>query len=235
MLDIALHFEQTAAGLRPIMLIGPGLACTVVGLFVWLGGLGFRKLLVAILGAVSGGICGFFVIGQNIMPAAISAIVGAAIALIFEKIFITILAAGLAAVSGFIVLAALNTVDLSNGLRQACLDMPVYNWAIVATLVAASIVAGVYLRRLTSALCCAALGTLLVFTGMILLLLYKVAAPISNICSKAPYYSAVFVTMIAFGAVVQLFLCRRYDKQLKKETSKDKQEHNQTRMSWRGQ
>jgi len=67
MLEIAKNFEQMATGFSPIVLIAPGLVCVVVGLFIWLGGLGFRRPLAAVVGAVSGGICGFFITDRNIM------------------------------------------------------------------------------------------------------------------------------------------------------------------------
>ena len=90
MLEIALHFEQMATRLRPVILIGPGLACVTIGLFLWLGGLGFRKVLLIIVGAVSGGVGGFFVTGHNIVLAGISAALTVLIAILFEKTFIII-------------------------------------------------------------------------------------------------------------------------------------------------
>jgi len=107
MLEILQDFEQTATQFSPIVLIWPGLTVVLVGLFIWLGGLGFRRLLVAVAGAVSGGICGFFIVGRNIRVAIILAGVTAIIATIFERLFIAIMAAALAAVFGFAVLAVL--------------------------------------------------------------------------------------------------------------------------------
>ena len=238
MLEIAQHFEQVAAGFRPIVLIGPGLAGVLVGLFVWLGGLGVRRVLLAVVGAISGGICGFFIIGRNILSAMILASIAAIIATMFEKIFITILAAGLAAVFGFAVLARPyieSSADFSTDIKQACLQMPMYCWAIIVALVVIFIVAGFFLWRLTSALCCATLGTLLIFAGMILLLLYKGAAPISRIYSRTPFYAAVFVAMVALGTMGQLLLCQRAEEKLtrKKETNKGKKGPGKTRLNWR--
>ena len=53
MLEIAQNFEQVAAEFRPVVLIGPGLAAVWVGLFVWLGGLGVRRVLLAVVGAIT--------------------------------------------------------------------------------------------------------------------------------------------------------------------------------------
>jgi len=66
MLEILQDFESAVGGdvgLSPLVLIGPGLVCVIVGLFIWLGGLGFRKLLVAVVGVIIGSMCGFFIVG----------------------------------------------------------------------------------------------------------------------------------------------------------------------------
>jgi len=269
MLEIAQNFEQTATSFSPIVLIAPGLTAVIIGLFVWLGGLGLRKLLVVVVGAVGGGIFGFFVIGRNVMSAMISVGVGAVIAIIFERIFITILAAALAAAIGIAVLAGpyvgnaeganpinrdkilangpaitihesihilkVHTVFFTNEIKQACLQMPAYNWIIIAALVTIFIMGGFYFWRLTSALCCAILGTLLVFAGMILLLLYKGAEPISSISRRTLFYAAVFIAMIAFGTIEQLLLCPRLESKAirRKEAKKDKQRRDETTPHWR--
>jgi hypothetical protein len=238
MLEIAQYFEQVTAGFRPIVLIASGLAAVLVGLFIWLGGLGVRRVLLAVVGAITGGICGFFIIGLNIASALILAAGAAIIAIMFEKIFITILAASLAAVFGFAVLAKPYTeisADFSTEIKRACLQMPLYCWAIIVALAVIFILAGFFLWRLTSALCCATLGTFLIFTGMILLLLYKGAAPISSLYSRAPFYAAIFAAMTAFGTMEQLLLCQRAKEKLtrRKETNKGKKGPHETRMSWR--
>jgi len=210
MLEIGLNLEQTAAGFKPIALIVPGLAAVLVGLFVWLGGLGFRKILVVVVGAVSGAGCGFFIAGANIILAMLLAVVAVVIAVIFERIFIGILTVVLAVGGGFVVLAGpyiKNTVNLA-AVKDACLQMPLFAWAIIAALAVIFTAAAFFLRRFTSALCCAMLGTILIFAGMISLLLCKGAMPISCIGRKTPFYAAVFIAMITFGTVEQLLLCK---------------------------
>lgn len=177
MLEIAQNLERTAGQLRPIVLIGPGLASVLIGLFAWLGGLGFRRALAVIIGAGCGGVLGFFITGQNIILAIGLAIAAAIIARVIEKIYT----------------------------------------AIAGT--------GFFLGHLIPALCCAALGTILIFTGMVLLLLYKGSVPISHISSRQPFYAVVFAAMIAFGTLEQLLFCRYTRKKpiTKKETNKNKE------------
>lgn len=269
MLEIAQHLEQMAVWFKPIVLIGPGLAAVLLGLFVWLGGLGFRRALVAIVGAVSGGICGFFISGRNMMPVMISAGVAAVIAIMFEKIFITILAGVLAAVLGFAVLArpyvenaaAATPIDRdeiqSRGeafsieqtaeiakayiadfiteIKQILLQMPVYSLVIIAALAVIFIAAGFFQWRFTSAFCCAVLGVMLIFAGMILLLLYKGAVPISRICRNQSLYLGVFAAMTIFGTTEQLLFCQRIKEKLtrKKGMSKDRKEPKKIPKNWR--
>ncbi len=262
------NFERVAVSFSPIVLIGLGLAAVLFGLFLWIGGLGFRKILVAILGAVSGSICGFFVIGHNIV-ALVLAVIAAVIAVIFERVFITILTASLAAVFALIILAcpyiektaaaipiaqdkisqpdltmsvrgSLKTmkmyiIDVTNKVKQAGSQMPKHNWAVIAILVVIFILAGLYLYRLASAFCCAALGTMLIFAGMISLLLYKTSAPISHICYSSSFYLAVFLAMIIFGTLEQLLLCKSPKRQptRKKQANKAHQEPDNIAHNWR--
>jgi hypothetical protein len=267
MFEIARQLEQTAVWFNPAVLIWPGLAAVLLGLFVWLGGLGFRKVLAAIVGAVSGGVCGFFASGRNIGPATISAGLAAVIAVIFERIFIAILAGLLAAILGFAVLAAPDiqhtgeAAEVEWGGKTQKLDtrqtveaakvyvakfvdeakrifsqMPVYNRAIIAALAAVLLAAGFFCRSLISAFCCAVLGTILIFAGMILLLLYKGAVPVSRICQNQLFYQSVFGIMTAFGMAEQLLLCQRIKEKLtgKGRKCKDGKEPETASEDWRG-
>ena len=246
MLEILQDFESAISGttqLNPVVLVGPGLVCVITGLFVWLGGLGFRKILVAVAGVITGGICGFFAIRQNIVSAVFTAALAAALAILFERVFITILTASLAAVFAFAILAGyyiedsqqqipINSSRLSNqnavlGIREsaekmktyiieaglklkhACLQMPLYIWAMIMVFMLICMVVGFSLWHLASALCCSALGTVLIFTGMILLLLNKGSMPVNIISSRSSYYVTVFAAMMVFGTTEQLLLCKQ--------------------------
>jgi len=267
MLKIFQDFEQIAVNLRPIVLIAPGLAAIVVGLFVWLGGLGLRRPLVGLVGAIIGGIGGFLLIGRNTLYAAASAVITALVAAILQRVVIALVAAGLAAVVAFAIVArpyvetadaavpasvgrtseqtvsvreSMETVKayavrLNKKIRKTCSLMPAYRWAIIALLALISIVAGFWLWRLASALCCAVVGATLIFAGMIFLLSYKGSAPISKICYKPSFYGAVFLAMTAFGTAGQLLLCRRAERKAtkKKRADKGNEPPGQTRISWR--
>lgn len=269
MFEILQEFERTAARFSPIVLIGPGVATVIIGLFVWLGGLGFKRVLAAVLGAVTGWICGFFIVGRNMMAATASAVVAAVIAIIFQRIFITILAALLAVVLTFFVFTGIcpevikatedvpitapevagqdavigvrhtpvvlkaYLADFTNMVKEAAWHMRTYAWATMAGLAVVLLIAGLFLRRLTSALCCAVLGTILVFAGMIWLLFYKGSLPISRVCDKPLYYAAVFGAMVVFGTIVQLLLCPRLEGKRKKRKEAEDAKAARSKNLWR--
>jgi len=80
-----------ASRLSPLVLIGPGLAITVLGLFVWLGGLGFRRALLALVGAVAGGFCALLVTPRSAAILVLAALVVAFVGAIFQRLFTAVL------------------------------------------------------------------------------------------------------------------------------------------------
>ena len=271
MLEILQDIEAALGGARlsPIVLIAPGLAAIVVGLFFWLGGSGIRRALVALIGGIAGGICGFFLIGRNTIYAAISAAAAALVAALLQRVIIAILAASLAAIIGFTILAGpyvetadettpatapetaeqgstisigqsiervrALVVELAGDIKQLCSKMPVYRWVIIALLVVVFLAAGFWLWRFASALCFATIGTTLIFSGMILLLLYKGSAPIGKVCARAPFYQAVFAGMAAFGTFVQLLFFGRAETEpaRKKDSAESEPRAERTKHGWR--
>ena len=267
MLEILQDFERAAPKLAPVVVILPGLAAVVVGLFVWLGGLGFKRLLAGLIGAIAGGIGGFFSAGHNVVPIAVAAGITALIAITFERVFIVVLAAALVVAFGFMVLArpylqpvarnqeALNykseilnpsmsvqqsietvkehAVNFGYTAKWVSSRLPIHSWVILAAVAAVFAAVGLYLWRLVPALCYAALGTTLIFAGMILLLSYKDAAPITKMSGGSPVYAAVFLGMTAFGTIEQWLLFRR-QKRRPEKAKKAKAEPEQDKRSWRG-
>ena len=258
MLEIVQNYEQTAGHFRPLVLLVPGLVGVLLGLFVWLGGLGLRKLLIAIAGAVSGFLCGSLIIGQNTIAVLIITVVTAVIAMIFERFFIAILTALLIGIVCLIVLIipyvsdenpATETLNTPTGdtmfslqesieatkehflevvgvLKQACSEIPAYFWAIIAVAMIVSLVIAFFLKSIASALCCATLGTILIFAGMISLLLFKGSDPLTGISNKPLFYAAVFGGMTAFGTVEQsvLWLFKKAKAKRNKKAKEENQE-----------
>ncbi len=79
----------------PLFLIVPGVAMVLLGLFLWLGGLGLAKVVAAIAGIVVGGILGFIASGNNLGWAIAIALVAAMVDIVLRKIFGAALAAAI--------------------------------------------------------------------------------------------------------------------------------------------
>jgi len=232
-----LNLERQAANLPLSALVVMGLVCMVGGLFIWLGGLGLKKVFSLIAGAAAGGICGRLLIGSTLLPIASSAVVGALIAVMLERAFMILLAAAVAGTISFFILACIYNLSIGNGLEETLQAMPVSSLAILGAVTAASVIGGIYFYNLTSAVSCAVLGTVLIFTGMVLLLIFKGAKPLSAISGKPVFYGAVFIAMVGFGSVEQLLLCRGERKRAKKkEVEVNRQEKQDTKhIDWRTQ
>jgi len=236
--EIVPNIEQAAKGFNPAMLVVPGVAALLLGLIIWLGGLGIRKFLAAVIGAAAGVGCGFFILGCDVILSVVLAVLVAIAAAVIDRVFLVIVAAVLATAIGFTILAkpyfevpavvmpsqeqtrplaVEQTLDVLKTYASDCIDevkqvgpqMPVYNWAILAGLGVIFLIGGFVFWNSVSALCCGAMGTMLVFAGMILLLLYKGAAPISNIRGDKSFYTSVFMAMVLFGTALQLLLFRQ--------------------------
>ncbi|MHC4110580.1 MAG: hypothetical protein ACYSUY_05855 [Planctomycetota bacterium] len=269
MLEIFQIFERTSGRINPIILIAPGIGAVIAGLFVWLGGLGFRKVLSAILGAVIGWVVGFFVIGKSMIAASILAVAAAITATVLNRMIIIILAVSLAVTLGFVVAhhggpyigitqeagpaftnpvpsdgPTLNVTEsikaikayiigVGDHVQQTCLQMSVVGWAVIGVMIIIAIVAIVYLWNLTSALCSAVLGALLIFAGMVLLLLYKGAMPVTVIDQKAPFFAAVFGAMVAFGTIEQLVLCPWFEGRRKRKKEAQDAKATRSKNLWR--
>ncbi len=74
--------------------------------------------------------------------------------------------------------------------------------------------AGYFMPQLIIALTCSVLGTVIISFGMILLLLFKGAQPITHIYAKAYIFGVAALAMVVFGSAVQMMLCSVRDKKL---------------------
>jgi hypothetical protein len=103
MLEILKNFESAMNGtgrLSPGVMLGAGAAIVLLGLVIWLGGLGLRRILSVIAGAATGGILVFIMVGGGSAPALIAAAVTGIFALEFERVFVAIFAAIMAIALG---------------------------------------------------------------------------------------------------------------------------------------
>lgn len=105
MVEILKSFELIATQLSPIVLVLPGLIATALGLFIWLGGLGFRRTLLALVGALAGATVGFCAANQHLAVVVLSGVLGALVGALLRRFFSALLAGLLGAVVAFLIVA----------------------------------------------------------------------------------------------------------------------------------
>lgn len=105
MLEVLESFERVAGRLSPIVMVLPGLVLTALGLFIWLGGMGFRRLALALIGGLTGAAGAFCLVTQRPAILILSALAVALLAVAFQRFFAAVLLGVLAAVAVFAVLA----------------------------------------------------------------------------------------------------------------------------------
>jgi len=105
MVETLKSFEEVAGRFNPLVLIVPGLVMVALGLFVWLGGLGLRRALFAVIGAMAGGTAALLIADQNAVIAGASAVVTACVAAAFQRFFTALLLSLLSLAIAFLIVA----------------------------------------------------------------------------------------------------------------------------------
>lgn len=236
MIGIVEHIQRQVEVLNPVLQVGIGLLCVFAGLLIWLGGMKARAVLVILISAAIAFAAGWFIVDGNIALAIALAVIAAFLARVFEKAFVIMISVCLAVCLGVIVQIYLNEVAFTADLKQLCWRIPIHSWLIIAAPAIVFAAIAFYLTRFTAFICFAFFGTLLIFSGMILLLTYKGTDPVAYICGKSLVFLIVLAAMIAFGAIEQLLLDKKVSFGLakRKAKSKDSDKSDQQEQDWRG-
>jgi hypothetical protein len=209
MIEFLRTFEHRAIVLQPPLLIAMAVVTFAAGLFVWLGGLGCKKVLFAIIGAYCGAACTIFISGSNLLLTAALAGIGILLAMKLQNTFLILMASIFAVVYGFstLILPYVGTsAELIAIIRQLTIGVPYYNWLILLVLVAAPFAVSLTFSRGASAVLCSAAGTCLMLAGAIMLLVRSGFAAGGYISIRREFCLELFVAATALGAIAQLFL-----------------------------
>jgi hypothetical protein len=123
MVETLKSFEEVAGRFDPMILIVPGLVMVALGLFVWLGGLGLRRALFAVIGAVVGGITALVILDQNVVIAGASAAVAACMAAVFQRFFTALLLGVLSLAITFVIVARPSLLEYRGALIAGQKDL----------------------------------------------------------------------------------------------------------------
>jgi tetrahydromethanopterin S-methyltransferase subunit F len=105
MVEILKSFEQVASRFSPAVLVAPGLAMLALGLVTWLAGMCRRRLVLGLVGALTGGLAGFLVGEQSLLIAALAAAGSTVLGAGVPRLYVAVVLALLGVAIAFAVLA----------------------------------------------------------------------------------------------------------------------------------
>jgi len=235
MIEMIEQVEQAAFYFAPRVLCVPGLICLGAGICLWLGGLKWKTLTAVLAGAAAGGMGAFFFLKGDITLTSAAATISAVLAIVFRKAVITVIGAMLIAsvillggicktqpdMSGWPLAendTAMTTAEsmtaaksialftcehIANTIKNASIGR--FTFSVIAGLVIIAV--GFFLPEVVGAVAFSISGTCMIFTGMILLLLYKGAKPAGYIYKNSNFFMIVFLGMVVFGLLCELLIC----------------------------
>jgi hypothetical protein len=124
--------------------------------------------------------------------------------------------------------------DAAERVRAGIYALAPTRWAILAAVGFGLLVLKLYFERLATAATCSVLGTVLIFSGLVLLLIFKGSAPVAHIEEQAVSYGLVLLGMALFGTVEQLLVCRMPGRKVKEEGRKTPAGQGGAKNAWRG-
>lgn len=266
MVEILKSFEQAAGRLSLAAIVLPGIVLAVVGLVIWLGGLRLRRVSLALTGLILGGVFVFTTSIHSPAVAGLSILAPVFVAVILPRLFTAVVLAKLVAGILFVILAwsllsapATNVrkvsgqqsfsaresldllraygMDLTDNVKQVGRKLAFVNWLIVAVIGSAVFAVGLLFKHATGAMAFSALGTLLIWTGLAALLMFKGSMPIGRIEHDAMAYSLGAFGMVVFGTIEQFLLCRHADRKREARQHKkdDEEQAKESKRNWRGE
>ena len=206
-MSLLLTFQNRVTNLQPKLLLALAVVTVASGLFVWLGGFGFKKVMFVITGLFFGAFCTLFSSGTNLFLAIAITGTFALIALTLQDKFFVLIASAAAAVIGYSILIGPYFRPSNNILAvitQFTISVPYYNWAILLALTALPLV--ITSLQGASAIFTSAAGTILVLAGTVMAFLNFGYPAIGYITFKQDICVAALALATIAGAVIQLWL-----------------------------
>ncbi len=250
MFEASQNLEQVSLYFAPQVVIFPGVLSLVLGLFIWLGGLRWNRLIAVLVGVLAGALLACRITEYQIPTITLVVLVGGGLGMLFKRSVVVLAGVVIAAMAVLIIAAgpiqetanpappaanqfsdiddtaerlnikeSLHMINLyfhyysgqiGNAIRKGARSPEGLAFALIGGLAVA--VFGFFLPRFTVSAVFSVLGTGLIFIGMLLVLLYKGARPISHVYERAALYNTVILVMIVFGTAVELLLCSRKNK-----------------------
>ncbi len=193
--------------MQPSLLLTLAAVTIAAGLFVLLGGFGFKKVVFVATGLFFGAFCTLFSSGTNLFLAASVIGIFALTALKLQDTFLVLIASAATAVIGYLVLIRPYFLPSSNILaviRQFTISVPYYNWPLLVAVTALPF--AVISLRGASAIFTSAAGTILILAGTVMALLNFGYPAVGYITKKQDICVAVLALATIAGTIIQLWL-----------------------------
>jgi hypothetical protein len=200
-------FQNRVTHLQPPLLLTLAVVTIAAGLFVWLGGLGYKKIMFAAVGVFFGAFCTLFSSNTNLFLAAAVIGICALLALKFQDTFFILVASAIAAVIGYSTLVRPYFRPSNNiwaVIRQVAIGVPYYNWPMLLAITALPFT--VISWAGASALFSSAAGTILILAGTIMALLNFDYPAIGYMTNRQDIYTAGIALVTILGTIAQLWL-----------------------------
>jgi hypothetical protein len=125
-------------------------------------------------------------------------------------------------------------MDLTDNIKQTGTKLPSNRWIIVGSVGLGLFVFGLIFRDVAGAIVCSLFGTLLVWAGLVILLMYKGSRPVQWIEHNAPVCGLAAFAMIAFAGLEQYLLWRKAEHRRMSRQPKTRREYSDEAPGWRG-
>jgi hypothetical protein len=200
-------FQNRVTHLQPQLLLTLAAITITAGLFVWLGGLGFKKIMFVVAGIFFGAFCTLLSSNTNLFLAAALIGIFALLALKLQDTFFILAASAFAAVIGYSMLVRpyfRPSGNIMAVIRQLTIGVPYYNWPILLAVTALPFAAISWPGA--SALFSSAAGTMLILAGTIMALLNFDYPAVGYMATRQDIYVAIIAMATILGTIAQLWL-----------------------------
>ena len=191
--------------MQPSLLLALAVVTITAGLFIWLGGLSFKKIMYIVSGIFFGAFCSLLSSGTNLFLAASIIGICAILALKLQDAFFMLVASAAAAVIGYSILIQPYFRPSSNILaviRQIAIGVPFYNWPILLAITALPF--AIISWQGASALLSSVAGAVIMLAGITMVLLNAGFAATGRMTTQPEQYYLMIALAVIFGTFIQL-------------------------------
>ncbi len=207
MMNLLLTFQNRVTHLQPALLLTLAAVTIASGLFILLGGLGFKKAMFVLTGLFVGAFCTLFSSGTNLFLAAAIMGIFALTAFKLEETFLVLTASAIAVVIGYFLLIRpyfRPSSDILAVIRELTIGVPYYNWPLLLAL--AVLPFAIISWRSAPAIFTSAAGAILVLAGTVMALLNFGYPAVGYITTQQGVFFAALALATIAGAIIQLWL-----------------------------